>query len=1400
MSSDNWTGGDGNWATASNWTAGVPTSSSAVTVATGDPQVTAAIDITSLLDEASVNFVSAGSSAISGNLTNTGYLNLDAESGAHGSSLTIGGTLLNTGVVQLGASNNSLAGADTVKVKAISNAYGAINVDGGTAAAGKMLLDVTGGTAGFGVAGSVTGDISLSGYSIIEFASGEFSTIASSSTLSIDGASAFVADASGLTSNSALTGLTLVAGTLELSGGAKVTTGALNNINAVYIDTATGSPGTSLTIKGAYANNGDTEVDTSSAGGSELLVSGVLTNNGDLDIGSGSLGTSSTVSAQGLVNNGSITLDAEVPTAAVALLKINAAAGFGSAGQVWGDVSLSGSTEIQFASGEITTIASGAELELAGPTARIADAATPGSNSALTGLAHIIGTLTMNSGVKLAIGGPLTINSLGILAVDTSYELGGSGGSTLTVAGTLANAGTFYLGNDDLTGSSSVAVDAINNSGGEIYVDGSFVAPERALLNVKSGVAGFGVAGEVVGSVSVMGDAAIEFASGQISTVASGASLSLWGPQATVSDASSTTTNSALTGLTTLDGDLSLDDDVTISVSGSLINSAALEIDTQNSGGSKLTVTGTLTNRDELEIGSSGMTSASTVQAAAIGGFGSITLVGGTANTDIALLDIAGAAGFGATGVLSNFVTMSGPSRIEFKSGQITTITESGGVQLFGSQAVIADASALTTNSALQGLATNHGSVELNDGASISTTGAFANSGYLDLDTEVYPVASTGGSSFTVGGTLINTGSVSVGKLGNVASDTVTVKGFENANAGTVELDGASSTAQAVLDITSGAAGFGVTGVLTAEVSLSGYASVRFATGQITRIAANASLDLESADAFIEDGVTNTNSALTGLDDVLGTLTLEEGARITTTTPLAIGADGTVNVEGGSNLTVGGALTNSGTLTIGGYDLSQAAEVVATSLANNQEIMIEGGTLSSATALLNIGGAAGFGTAGDLSGTVGLSGFGAVRFASGQISTILSSGSLSLTGPDAFIEDGASNSNSALDGLATIAGTLTIADGVRITTSGGLTVSGSLNVDSNGLNQGGSDVTIGGTLTLDTYYFTLGNSDMTAADTITASGLSSSEYLTLAGGATAAGEALLDIKAAAGFGTAGVLTGTVDLSGNSAIEFASGHITTIGSYASLYLEGPDAFIEDGVTHSDSALTELTTNGGDLSVEDGASLSTTGALTNNDLLYVDGGGYAGGGSSLTVGGLLTNDNGITVGNTGLASNAVLTASSLANDSYIDLDGNSGIDGELLVSGAVTNNGEFDIAGDAEDLAGAVSGTGQFNLSSGSALELGSSVSSGQTISFDSSSAADTLTLADATAFKGTLSGFGAGDAIDLTTFGATTTHSFSADVLTLKYGSNTATLDFSGSYLSTDFAFTSSASGTVIKFV
>jgi hypothetical protein len=102
-----------------------------------------------------------------------------------------------------------------------------------------------------------------------------------------------------------------------------------------------------------------------------------------------------------------------------------------------------------------------------------------------------------------------------------------------------------------------------------------------------------------------------------------------------------------------------------------------------------------------------------------------------------------------------------------------------------------------------------------------------------------------------------------------------------------------------------------------------------------------------------------------------------------------------------------------------------------------------------------------------------------------------------------------------------------------------------------------------------------------------------------------ANQALLDVTAgSAGFGAAGVLSGYVVLDGDSAIEFKSGQISTIDAVSRLTLLGNSAFIEDSTAlGSNSALTGLADIAGGLSLEDGASVSTTGPLTNTGMIFL-----------------------------------------------------------------------------------------------------------------------------------------------------------------------------------------------------
>ena len=75
----------------------------------------------------------------------------------------------------------------------------------------------------------------------------------------------------------------------------------------------------------------------------------------------------------------------------------------------------------------------------------------------------------------------------------------------------------------------------------------------------------------------------------------------------------------------------------------------------------------------------------------------------------------------------------------------------------------------------------------------------------------------------------------------------------------------------------------------------------------------------------------------------------------------------------------------------------------------------------------------------------------------------------------------------------------------------------------------------------------------------------------------------------------------LQLAGDSAIEFASGQITSLAASAQLNLNGNDAFIEDSTAlGSNSALTGLASigAGATFDLENGAAVSTTGALVND----------------------------------------------------------------------------------------------------------------------------------------------------------------------------------------------------------
>ena len=224
-------------------------------------------------------------------------------------------------------------------------------------------------------------------------------------------------------------------------------------------------------------------------------------------------------------------------------------AGFGTLGVVTGSVGLTDDALLEFASGQIGTIEGG--IGLSGVNARIADAGTLATNSALVGLNTVDGSLVLSAGASVTTGGDLAITGNGVIWLDSPFNNGG-GGSTLAVGGTLTvsstNSNALYIGNTFIGAGDTVTAAALVNTGA-IQIAGNGTI--QSVLDITTGAAGFGTVGVETGSVTLT-NALLEFASGQIGTIAGGLGLS--GANALIADAGTLATNSALTGLNTVSG------------------------------------------------------------------------------------------------------------------------------------------------------------------------------------------------------------------------------------------------------------------------------------------------------------------------------------------------------------------------------------------------------------------------------------------------------------------------------------------------------------------------------------------------------------------------------------------------------------------------------------------------------------------------------------------------------------------------------------------------------------------------------------------------------------------------------------------------------------------------------
>jgi hypothetical protein len=102
--------------------------------------------------------------------------------------------------------------------------------------------------------------------------------------------------------------------------------------------------------------------------------------------------------------------------------------------------------------------------------------------------------------------------------------------------------------------------------------------------------------------------------------------------------------------------------------------------------------------------------------------------------------------------------------------------------------------------------------------------------------------------------------------------------------------------------------------------------------------------------------------------------------------------------------------------------------------------------------------------------------------------------------------------------------------GQTVTIAGALTISnGALLVDTSG-GEGGTSLSIGGTFT-NSNFVSIGNGGLGAATAVSAAALSNASNATINLNGGSSQQATLNIAGPAGFGTAGVLTGSTNLGG-----------------------------------------------------------------------------------------------------------------------------------------------------------------------------------------------------------------------------------------------------------------------------
>jgi fibronectin-binding autotransporter adhesin len=964
-------------------------------------------------------------------------------------------------------------------------------------------------------------------------------------------------------------GLTLNSGSsasLEMNSTLTVD-GNLTNSGAIltgHVGTGLAQGGNTLTVNGAFINDGSLEMDGGIAGGDTLSVAGTLTNNAGATL---KLFGNSFASIATLSNSGSVYIDSgtvlnltngitDVPAGST--LTVNgtlSANGLGKLASVEGTLSLAtGQTYADTPSGGTLTVASGGSLTL------------NGTNLSVTG--------TLNDSGSVTVGGGATLN---LTQSMTDLPAGGSMtvyGTTNGLAKLTSVGGSLTLGNGQTSSDTPSGGTLTVPSGGSLNLVG-------ATLSVTGGL-------NDSGSVSVLNGSTLNLT--QSMTLNSSTSTNVDG-------GGTLTVTGNLMNSGTLNTGANYGGGNTLTVSAGFTNNASLTMygSTYGGAGDTLNVSGTLTNNAGATLNLVD-NSGDVANVATLRNSGSVNILNGTLlnltasgiDTNSGTISVGSSVGPGTLKISASAVTLSGTGKVIMSNLASNVITGAASTDILTSANTI------------------EGSGNIGNGAM-----GFVNTGTVLANQSTPLIIDPSSRGFNNKGTLNVTGRFDtlqiIGPAGsflNLNSTTGTLTGGTYLVSGTLNL----ATSGQSNDIKTNVASITLTGILSQITDQSGSnalapfvtnaAAGQFGlaggqnfttTGNFTN---NGTLAVGSGSKFEVNGALTNLSGTTltgGTYNVAGAL--QFGARGTSLKTnaasialtgagsqiidLSFGnilanfatnaASGIFALAGGRNFTTAGNFTNNGTLTIG----SGGKFDVNGSLTNFSGTTLTGGTYSVA---------------------------GTLQFNGANI--VANAANITLTGVSSQIVNQTSGNGLASFATNAATGSFTVAGGRTLTTAGAFVNAGSLST-----TGAGSEFTTGGSAK-----FTNNGTLMTAGGdheiaTGATGGFTNNGALTVAAGSEfTTGGSLTNFSGTTLTGGTYALTGTLQFTGANIVTNAA-NITLTGTGSQIINQT-----------NGNGLANFATNAaaGSFTLAGTRSLTTAGSFSNAGTLLVSKG------STLTVG--------------------------------------------------------------------------------------------------------------------------------------------------------------------------------------